>query len=276
MTIKSITAKLKIIRRFLTFWRSAKSIDTVDSPLLYSLSFKIRNSHENSAEILRIEQRRQSLLKDRAVINRESLGAPSSVCKRNEVSISQIAHSSVSPRYKCDLLKSIIEWSGSASVLELGTSLAISTAYISTVENVQYIDTVEGSKSISAVNQQDLHNNKIQFHVDSFQSFIDAELNKGTKYDCIILDGHHEYLSTITYVSQCHALLTPDGLIIMDDLYWSQGMTKAWQELKSSQDYNLRIDLFFYGILSMKPAVRESIDVKLWPFKSRWQLGLFR
>ena len=276
MTLKSISAKLSIIRRFLSFWKSAKSIDSVDSPLLYNLSFIIKNSDGKSNDIMRIEQRRQSLLKKRTIINRESLGAPSTIYNRNEVGISQIAQSAVSPRYKCELLKNIVEWSESAKVLELGTSLAISTAYISTAANVKHIDTVEGSKSISVVNEQDSHDDKIRFHTASFEIFIDTQLNLGTKYDCIVLDGHHEYLPTVTYVSQCRHMLNPTGLIILDDIYWSQGMTKAWEELKSNQDFNLCIDLFFYGILSMKPAVREPIDVKLWPFKARWQLGLFR
>ena len=276
MTLKSISAKLSLIRRFLSFWKSAKSIDSVDSPLLYNLAFKIRNSDDSSPDIMRIEQRRQSLLKKGTIINRESLGAPSTIYDKNEVSISQIAQSAVSPRYKCDLLRKIVEWSEAAEVLELGTSLAINTAYISTAENVKRIDTVEGSKSISSVNEQDSHNDKIRFHTASFESFIEAQLNKGTKYDCIVLDGHHEYLPTISYVAQCRHMLNPAGLIVLDDIYWSQGMTKAWLELKLSQDYNMSIDLFFYGILSMKPAVHEPIDVKLWPFKTRWQLGLFR
>jgi len=276
MSLNSISAKLKITRRFLNFWRNAKSIDSVDSPLLYNLCTKIKDGGLNRTQIIQIEKRRQALLKNETIINRKSLGATSTVHSQDEVSIRQIARSAVSPQYKCTLLSSLIEWSGAIKVLELGTSLAISTSYIATGTSVHRVDTVEGSSSISAINSEDAHNDKIQFHNMSFQNFIEVGIDKGHKYDCIILDGHHEYEPTLSYVHQFRQLLKPTGVIIMDDIYWSEGMTKAWQELKSSQDYNVSIDLFFYGILSMKPSIRESVDVKLWPFKSRWQLGLFR
>ena len=276
MSLNTISAKLKITRRFLNFWRNAKSIDSVDSPLLYDLCTKIKDGELNKTHITQIEKRREALLTNETIINRESLGATSTVHAHDEISISQIARSAVSPQYKCTLLSSLIEWSGATKILELGTSLAISTSYIAIGSSVDHVDTVEGSSSISAVNSQDEHSQKILFHNQSFQSFIDVGIDKGSKYDCIVLDGHHELEPTLSYVRQFRQLLKPAGVIIMDDIYWSQGMTKAWQELKSSQDYNLSIDLFFYGVLSMKPSIRESVDVKLWPFKSRWQLGLFR
>ncbi len=276
MSLNSISAKLKITRRFLNFWRNAKSIDSVDSPLLYNLCTKIKDGGLNKTQIIQIEKRRKELLRNETIINRESLGATSTVHDQDEISISQIARSAVSPQYKCALLSSLIEWSGAIKVLELGTSLAISTSYIAAGSSVDHVDTVEGSSSISAINGEDEYNAKIQFHTTSFQSFIEAGIDRGIKYDCIILDGHHEYEPTLSYVHQFRKLLQPTGIIIMDDIYWSEGMTQAWQELKSSQDYNVNIDLFFYGLLSMKPSIRESVDVKLWPFKSRWQLGLFR
>ncbi len=276
MSLYSLSAKLKIIRRFLQFWRKAKSIDSVDSPLLYELCTMIKAAKENKAEISLIEKRRKRLLKNKAKINRRSLGAKSAIYTTDEISISHIAQSAVSPQYKCELLSSLLKWSGSVSVLELGTSLAISTGYIATVDSVKHIDSVEGSSSISAMNSKDRHSEKIKFYNQSFQSFIEAGIENGKRYDCIILDGHHEYSPTLSYVNQCKQVLNPSGVIIVDDIYWSDEMTKAWHELKSSQAYNLSIDLFLYGVLSQRPSVLEIIDVKLWPFKSRWQLGLFR
>ena len=276
MTLDSISAKLQITIRFLQFWSRAKSIDSIDSPLLYQLSSIIRTSKTNTAKIIGVEKRRRALLKDDSKINKESLGAPSTMLGSDMVSIRQIARSAVSPQYKCVLLKSIIEWSDAISILELGTSLAISTAYIAAVEKVSTIVTVEGSQSISTVNEQNKHSEKIRFHTDSFQHFLTQEIEKGNRYDCIVLDGHHQYAPTLNYIDQFERLLHPAGVIIMDDIYWSKGMIKAWEELKSSQRYNLSIDLFFYGILSKKPSIHESIDVKLWPFRARWQLGLFR
>ena len=276
MSLSRILSKLKIVKRFLIFWSKARSIDSVDSPLLYDLCQNIKTSSHNPEEIQKIENRRKALSTNQATISRQSLGAPSTVHNQDMVSISQLTHSAVSPKYKCELLLSIVRWSGSERILELGTSLGISTAYIASIDSVSSIDTVEGSSSISDINSQDPHSNKIRFHNSSFQDFLDACNKTGDTYDCIVLDGHHEYEPTLTYIDQCMGLLNAEGIIIMDDIYWSTGMMKAWKELNARHDWNLKIDLFFYGVLTKKSSVQESINIRLWPFKYRWQLGLFR
>ncbi len=276
MLLTRIKEKVAIILRFLRFSSRAKSIDLIDSPLLFDLCKILRDKYIDPTEQSTIENRRTELINDRSIIQRQSLGAVSKMNPHEKISISQLAQSSVSPRYKCELLTGLVKWTRARRVLELGTSLAISSSYMATIDDVVTIDTVEGSSSIGTINAQVTLNSKITCHIDSFTSFITHQKERHTKYDCILLDGHHQYESTIEYVDECMDLLNPGGYLILDDIYWSSGMMDAWQVIKCRSDYNLSIDVFFYGILSKQTILKEAIDIKLWPFRSRWQVGLFR
>ncbi len=276
MSINLLFEKLKIIGRFLRFWNGAKSIDSVDSPLVYQLCLDIQSAHDAKTQFKKIEDKRAQLLMDNTLINVQSLGSQSKVNRSEIRSIRQIALSSVSPRNKCELLYGLVKTTKAKTVLELGTSLAISTAYVAAVDRVDYIKSVEDSSKIHSYNENLAHNSKINMIQSDFQSYIENELNNKAKYDCIVLDGRHDEIATISYVNQLINLLNPNGIIIVDDIYWSNGLMNAWKTLRNDYRYNLKIDLFYYGVLSNQASIKEEIDLKLWPFSKRWQLGLFR
>jgi hypothetical protein len=50
---------------------------------------------------------------------------------------------------------------------------------------------------------------------------------------------------------------------VLDDIYWSPGMTKAWEALKP--EFTVSIDLFFIGILSLRTEqVKEDFQLRIW------------
>ena len=65
------------------------------------------------------------------------------------------------------------------------------------------------------------------------------------------------------------------GLIIVDDIYWSAGMTRAWQMIKSHPQVTLTIDLYDIGIVSINPALsKENFTYIPYHYKP-WRIGLF-
>ena len=274
--VKKIFESLRVIYHFVRFAFSAKSIDTIDSPLVFRICEMLRKNIAPNQIISHTERRRMHLISNETLIYRQSLGSKSSMIQSESVSIAQLANTAVSPKYKCEILYKLIDSIRPEKVLELGTSLGISTSYISALDSIEYIDTVEGSQSIALYNSNSEFDPKIRFHNMSFQSFIDHAYARKTKYDCIFIDGHHTYDATLSYVNQLKELLNPKGYIIIDDIYWSSDMIKAWEELRNDSYFNLKINMFFFGVISNQNSIKEIIDVKLSPIKFRYQLGLFR
>ncbi len=46
-------------------------------------------------------------------------------------------------------------------------------------------------------------------------------------------------------------------MIIMDDIHWSDGMERAWEEIKLNEEVRVSLDLFFHGILILKNDMQK-------------------
>lgn len=61
------------------------------------------------------------------------------------------------------------------------------------------------------------------------------QANSEAAFDLAFIDGGHDYDVAITDLRNCHPLVIPDGLVVMDDLLewktWGAGPVRAWREV---------------------------------------------
>ena len=145
----------------------------------------------------------------------------------------------------------LVEYFKFSSVLELGTSLGLSTAAISLGNSKSYISSLEGCKETSNVAIQmfekyDLNNIKI---VQG--NFKDALSNTvtGATYDLIYFDGNHSKEATLEYFKTCLPSVHNDSLFIFDDIHWSKDMEEAWEKIKTHEKVKVTIDTFQWGLV---------------------------
>ena len=67
--------------------------------------------------------------------------------------------------------------------------------------------------------------------------------------DLVFFDGNHQKEATIKYFTICLAKAHENSVFIIDDIYWSEGMQEAWNEIKNHAQVTVTIDLFFLGIV---------------------------
>jgi predicted O-methyltransferase YrrM len=163
-------------------------------------------------------------------------------------------------------LHRLIAYQQYEQVLELGTSLGLSTCYLALYPEVK-VTTIEGSKEVWQQAQQTFKmagvSNQITSHCGTFDKALPQILLEKPCYDLIFIDGNHSYEATLRYVKQLRPYLSKNGLMVLDDIYWSKGMTQAWEELKPS--FNVSIDLFFIGILSQRTEqAKEDFKLRVW------------
>jgi predicted O-methyltransferase YrrM len=67
--------------------------------------------------------------------------------------------------------------------------------------------------------------------------------------DLLFMDANHRYQTTMDYFRQCLPLCKSETIVVIDDIYWSPGMTRAWKEIKEVEKVGMTIDLFQAGVV---------------------------
>ena len=78
----------------------------------------------------------------------------------------------------------------------------------------------------------------------------------------VFMDANHRYEPTIRNMRSLLSAVKEDALILMDDIYWSPDMNRAWKEVISWPKVRVSIDLFQMGILLLRKDLSKA-DVKI-------------
>ena len=224
----------------------------IHSPFVFDFVKKVMNDSRHFYAFDPIEQMRKSLLVNNKVLTIEDFGAGSQVTKSNERKVSDIARSALKPKKFGQLMFRTVNHCRSNNIIELGTSLGITTAYLASANLNGNVYTFEGAKQVAAIAKQtfdSLSINNIQVIEGNFDDTLQKQLNKMSCVDFAFVDGNHRKKPTIQYFEQLLEKSTESSVFIFDDIHWSEEMEEAWKYIKYHSAVTLTIDLFFIGIV---------------------------
>ena len=267
-------------RRYLAFFAEAKTIYNIHSPFVYAFVENVLEDQRQYYAFSGIEALRKKLYADKNLISVTDFGAGSRVNNDKQRTIRDIAKSAVSGSWKCQLLFRMILYFKPKTILELGTSLGISTLYLSMADGRSQIYTLEGCPNISAVAKRNFSlfkRKNIILKTGPFSQTLSTILETAQPLDFIFIDGHHSQEATIQYFQQCLPYCHKDTVLVFDDIYWSEGMQQAWLEIKQNSRVTLSIDLFFMGLVFFQEGRQEKEAFALVQKKWKpWNMGFFR
>ncbi len=257
----------------LKFYWNAKTINSIHSPYLFELTCQLLDLKSAVPSGGKIENLRKNLLKNQESIRVVDYGAGSHTGQASQMKrIAQIAKVSSSNALKCKLLSNLVSYVQPSSILELGTNLGIATAYLHSAYPSADCVTVEGSESIYELAKRNLgslgHTNVEMYH-SLFDNFMKDHPSIIQRSDLVYLDGDHRYQSTLDYFdliwnSWSHSKSVQ--VIVLDDIYWSEGMTKAWNAIK--ENYKCQtLDFYKLGIVIRNEDLLNSEHIQVVP---RW------
>jgi predicted O-methyltransferase YrrM len=234
---------------FLKHLLLAKKRHGVHSPLVYLLSDQVLDSSRHFGVFDELEKIRASMICDEREIEVLDLGAGSRTSKGSNRKISNIAKVALAPRQQSQALFKLAAHFQPHSILELGTSLGLTTMYLASVNRKSRVTTIEGAPEVARVAQENF--DKYQFpNIRLIQNSFDAALeNLSPGFDWIYIDGNHRLEPTLRYFERCKELLSPQGILILDDIYWSKEMTTAWEKACADGRFNLALDFYHFGVL---------------------------
>lgn len=247
--------------RYIKYWLTASNGKGhgMHSPFVFSFITKVLNDERNFYAYAQVEQLRNELLQDASTVTIEDFGAGSRVKKENVRKIKDIARSSLKPKKFGQLLFRIVAEYQPATILELGTSLGITTAYLASGKPDAAVTTMEGAKEVAAVarnNFRRLSINNVALVEGNFDDTLDTTLARLPQIDLAFVDGNHRYEPTVRYYRSLLPKMHEYSVLIFDDIHWSSEMEQAWNEIRNDDAVTLSIDLFFIGLVFFRKESR--------------------
>ena len=188
------------------------------------------------------------------------LGAGSSQHKGIKRKVRDIAKYSAKSAKYGQLLYRLSSHFHPSQILELGTSLGISTLYLSLGNEYATITTIEGCPEIAALAKKhfsSIHNSPIEVIIGDFRKALPVYLQKNSGLDLVFFDGNHRREPTLEYFRLCLEKANADSLFIFDDIHWSEEMEEAWAEIKNHPDVTVTLDLFFIGLVFFRKGQQK-------------------
>lgn len=253
--------RFQLVKKYLSYLITSRTRHDVHSPFIYHLIDKvIRNDRNNKPSFRKFESLREAMLASKAKIRLKDLGAGSYSNPGTERKIRRVAeHSLKSPKY-ARLIYRLVEYFQPSTIIELGTSLGITTLYIQAASPEKTVFTIEGSEEILKIasdnfkmaGAQDIKPILGNFD-EAFPKLLDAIKVAGF----VFFDGNHRKESTLRYFKMALEHINNDSVFVFDDIHWSDEMEKAWEEIKAHPSVTVTIDLFFLGLVFFRKELQK-------------------
>ena len=238
---------------YLRFWLRSGNAHGLHSPFVFGLYTSVVRHTGQYGPYAAIEERRRQLLASAASISVTDLGAGSHTGAGQQRRVADIARTAAKPRRLAQLLFRLVNYLRPATVLELGTSLGLTTAYLAAADSRHRVVTFEGCPNAAGVARETFASLQLS-NIEVVEGNLDHTLAPtlaalGAPVDFVFFDGNHRCEPTLRYFEQCLAHRGDNSTFVFDDIHWSEDMERAWEVIKAHPDVTLTVDLFYFGLV---------------------------
>lgn len=254
-----------VARKYAWYYLNAKTKSGVQNPFVLEFINEVLEDKTVYDDYALVEKLRQGLLNNRLVTEVEDFGAGGENQAIQQKRVSEIAAKVTKPARWGKLLYRICRFYKTQSMLEMGTSLGITTSYqalgaLKSNDSIAFIS-MEGSKNLvdlAQINFNELGIGKaVQLVQGNFDHTLENTLKEIDKLDFVFVDGNHRKEPTLRYFKQLFPKMHKGSILIFDDINWSREMTEAWEEIKAHPSVTLSIDLFYIGLIFFREQEEE-------------------
>ncbi len=263
-----VYSKLQLAKKYLHYFLTASSGrgHGIHSPFVYDFVINVLNDDREFYAYKPVEDLRKALLADRRLIEVEDFGAGSAMAPGKQRSVASIARHAAKPPRLGQLLFRIVNHYQPGTIIELGTSLGLSSAYLASGNPFAKVITVEGSPSLSELAEKNfrklsLHN--IEQVTGNFDGKLPGIIDRLQQIDLAFIDGNHRREPTLLYFNRLMNKIAENTVFIFDDIHWSREMEEAWQAIKDDLRVMLTVDLFFLGLVFFRKDFKVKQDFSI-------------
>lgn len=224
----------------------------IHSPFVYAFVEDILPETYSYYAYAPVERIRRNLLRDTSSVYVEDHGTGRSGERR----VCDIAKASLKSPRDARLLYRIVTHSNPSNVIELGTSLGITTLYFAQSDTRREVYTLEGAPEIARIAQSlfDRHKQRhIRLIVGRIENTLPDLVAGLDEIGFLFMDANHTGAATLSYFNICLDKCTERTIIAIDDIHSSRSMEDAWLRICAHPRAYTCIDLFSMGLVYFNP-----------------------
>jgi predicted O-methyltransferase YrrM len=283
-------SKFKLVCKYLSYRFNAFNGKGhgMHSPFVYQLIREVFMDKTRYPAYGQPEQYKRELLQDHTLLEVQDFGAGSVSGKTKLRKVSEIARTSSKHQRYSRLIYRIASFYRCKYILEMGTSLGVTSSYLAQVPGLEKFVTMEGADAVANIAERELgkygrvnlvrgefeapvfgvvsaeKESSMQQAVGSRDN-VDAgeRTNLGLALDLLpqvdlaFIDGNHRLIPTLHYFETILPKIHEGSIIVFDDIHWSREMETAWEKISKDERVKLSIDLFFIGLVFFRKEFRE-------------------
>ena len=135
-------------------------------------------------------------------------------------------------------------------IVELGTSLGVTTAYMAAMDKRNKVITYEGCPAVAEIakeNWEALGLKNIDCRVGEITAeILDRDLER---VDVAFIDANHTYAGTRAYFNVLAEKVHRKSVMIVDDIHYNKEMEQAWREICADERVTSTMDLYQMGLV---------------------------
>lgn len=167
------------------------------------------------------------------------------------------------------------------TILELGTNIGISAAYLASSPACTRLLTIEGSSAIARVANETLSAVGVSDRATVIEGVFDDALPRiferlaveRRPIDFAYVDGHHDYAATRHYVALIAPHLSRGGCMVLDDICLYEEMWRAWTEVSALPGVAAAVHVGRFGILVWDDRAVKPMSFDISRYTGRWPIG---
>jgi predicted O-methyltransferase YrrM len=257
-----------LIAAYIKYLLRSGNEHSIHSPFLFELYTQVISvKKDNNPDYANLKSLRKELLRSDEEIEILDLGAGSRINKSNLRKIRTIAKNAEKPAKFGRLFNRLIQRFQPETILELGTSLGLTTLYMAKAKPDAQLVTFEGCPATAKKAKENFDRTKtdnIEIVLGNIDHTLPEKLKSMDKIiDFAYFDANHRFEPTVRYFEDCLPYIQNNSVFIFDDIYWSEGMTKAWEHIKAHPRVTLTVDLFWIGLVFFRAEqVKEDFTLR--------------
>ena len=251
---------IKTILKYINYRLTSYTEHDLHSPFLFNFYMELIKNEHPFGDFEELDAIRLQLESDHTKITISDFGAGSKKLNSNTRQIKQIAKHGIAQKKQAEFLYRLLNKFRPKNIVELGTSIGLTSLYLSKASAKSSVYSIEGCPNLCKYSSElfkKANVTNITTINDNFNSALPQLLSKLSSLDFLYVDGNHAYEPTMAYFKAALNKKNTNSIFVFDDIYWSDGMQKAWKEISSNKEVTLSLDIFKFGIVFFKTENKQ-------------------
>ena len=239
------------IKSFVRYFLLRKTKYSIHSPFVFDFMIQCLKTPIPKTEFSKFITYRNSYLNSKELISVTDFGAGSQIFNSHKRKVKDIASIAGMSLSKAKIMIKLIQYFNPNSILEIGTSIGISTGLFKIAGSNVAITTLEGCPQTAQKAGEFFklnHFEKITQVIGEFTQTL-PKVIETQKFDWVYFDGNHRKDPTLQYFETCLEIAQNHTLFIFDDIHWSKEMEYAWEIICKHPMVTVSIDLYDLGLI---------------------------